>query len=57
MSEACDSHRQKESVLLRDLPSKLEKELARRARDNGTNTAEEAADILERHARESSDRE
>jgi len=57
MTEPHDSHRRKELILINDLSPELEEELMRRAREKGTGPAEEAAKILERHAREPGDTE
>jgi hypothetical protein len=57
MTEPHDSHRRKELILINDLSPELEEKLMRRAREKKTGPAEEAAKILERHARESGDTE
>jgi hypothetical protein len=57
MTEPHDSHRRKELILINDLSPELEEELMRRAREKRTGPAEEAAKILERHARETGNTE
>lgn len=45
----------KETVFLHDLSPELERELIRRARENGRDPAREAADIIKDHVEEDSD--
>ena len=52
MKPPSPSDPEKESVVVYNISQQLEAELLRRARDKGTDPAEEAASILEDHARE-----
>ena len=47
-----DADPEKETVFLHDLSPQLERELMRRAEQNGRETSAEAADIIERHIEE-----
>ena len=47
-----DADPEKETVFLHDLSPHLERELMRRAEQNGRATSAEAADIIERHIEE-----
>ena len=48
---------EEESAVVFNMSPELEAELMRRAREKGTDPATEAAEILERHAREVGDTE
>jgi hypothetical protein len=49
---AHDNDPLKEEFLVHDIPPKLERELMRRARENGRDLSAEAADIIEKHVEE-----
>lgn len=57
MTDPRESHHREEPIFIYELSPELEEELIRRARENSTDPAQEAADILEKHARESEDTE
>jgi len=57
MSEPPHPRRRTDPIPLHGLSPELEEELIRRAQENGTDPAEEAADILEKHAREAGETE
>ena len=53
MAHAHDpDHHRKETVFIYEMSPQLEEELTRRAAENATDPAEEAADIIEQHIRE-----
>ena len=54
MSTKPDPDSDKQTVLLYDISPQLEKELLRRANENGTNLETEASVIIERHVKQSS---